>query len=107
MSFRIKTIVGIALIEAVLLFILIYSSLNLLKTSNEEEFRKRADTVARLFATAAKEAVLSMGLASLKSLVSEVLTNPGIVYARVRGTRGTLAQGGDIPSHTGRFEANE
>ncbi len=107
MSFRIKTIVGIALIEAVLLFILIYSSLNLLKTSNEEEFRKRADTVARLFATAAKEAVLSMDLASLKSLVSEVLTNPGIVYARVRGTRGTLAQGGDIPSHTGRFEANE
>jgi len=107
MSFRLKTIVGIALIEAVLLFILIYSSLNLLKTSNEEEFRKRADTATRLFATAAKEAVLSMDLASLKSLVSEVLTNPGIVYARVRGTRGTLAQGGDIPSHTGRFEANK
>lgn len=96
MSFRLKTILGIAAIEAVLLFTLIFSSLQFLRTSNEDELIKRASTAATLFATTTKSAVLATDLASLDSFVKEALKNPGLVYARVISTtEGTLAQGGD------------
>jgi len=100
-SFRLKTIVGIAAIEAVLLLILIISSLHYLRSSNEEELRKRAYTTAQLFATTTADAVLTTDLAALESFVAQVLTNPGIVYARVRGDKIVLAEGGD-PTALGR-----
>lgn len=96
MSFRLKTILGIAGIEVVLLTLLIWNSLEFLKTSNEEELIKRAATTATLFATTTKDAVLTTDVASLESFVKEVLKNPGLVYARVISTTdGVLAQGGD------------
>ena len=96
MSFRLKTILGTAIIEAVLLFVLILSSLTLLKSSNENELRTRAYTTAQLFATTTQGAILSTDLASLDSFVGAVLSNPGIVYARVLGKHGVvLARGGD------------
>lgn len=96
MSFRLKTILGIALIEAVLLFILIWSSMVFLSTSNEEQLKNRVETLARVFATTTQDAVLTTNLASLESAVINVLTNPGVVYARVRGRQDVvLAEGGD------------
>ncbi len=95
MSFRLKIILGVACIEAMLLAILIFSSLDYLRRSNEDELSRRAHTAARLFATTTKNAVLASDLASLESAVLEVLTNPGIEYARVRGRKGVvLAEGG-------------
>ncbi|MBI4986951.1 MAG: HAMP domain-containing protein [Rhodocyclales bacterium] len=95
MSFRLKTILGVACIEAVLLAILIFSSLDYLRRSNTEELSKRAHTTARLFATTTKNAVLASDLAALESAVQEVLTNPGVEYARVLGRREiVLAEGG-------------
>ena len=96
MSFRFKIILGIACIEGVLLAILIFTSLDYLRRSNEAELSKRAHTAARLFATTTKNSVLASDLASLESAVQEVLTNPGIEYARVRGRKGiVLAEGGE------------
>ena len=95
MSFRLKTILGIASIEAILLLILIGYSLNTLKASNEEELLKCAHTTAALFATTTQNAVLANDLASIESFVNNVITNPGIVYARVFGNRGVLAEKGD------------
>lgn len=94
MSFRLKTILGIGVIEAVLLFILVANSLQFLKNSNEQELSKRASTAATLFATTTKDAVLSSDLASLESFVEEVLKNPGIEYARVLSDEEVLAQKG-------------
>ena len=96
MSFRLKTILGIALIEAILLVILVWNSLSFLQTSNEEELYKRASTTATLFATAVKDAVLSSDLASLDTFVFEMLKNPGVVYARIVDDQGILAQDGNI-----------
>jgi len=95
MSFRLKIILGVALIQAVLLTILIISSLDYLRRSNEDGLSERAHTAARLFATTTKNAVLASDLASLESAVQEVLSNPGIEYARVRCSKGiVLAEGG-------------
>ncbi|MGF1528346.1 MAG: ATP-binding protein, partial [Candidatus Competibacterales bacterium] len=95
MSFRLKTILGIALIEVVLLAILLVSGHRYLQLSNEAQLQQRATTVAALFAAAAKDAVLSTDLAALESLVAEMLGNPDVVYARIKGDGIVLAQGGD------------
>jgi len=96
MSFRLKTILGIGIIEMVLLIILVGNSLRFLSNTQEAELNIRASTTATLFATTIKDALLSSDLASLESFVEEVLKNPGIAYARVISEDGVLAETGDI-----------
>ena len=96
MSFRFKTIIGIAVIEAITLSLLIWTSLTFLKTSNEKALMERASTTAVMFATMTTDAVLSFDLASLESFIEELLKNPGVVYGRiVSSSDGLLAEGGD------------
>jgi PAS domain S-box-containing protein len=96
MSFRLKTIIGIALIEGVLLTILIVSGLWYFSNSAQKEFYERATSIADAFAVTTKDAVLSSDIASLESFVNEVLTYPGVEYARVVDDTGqTLAYAGD------------
>jgi len=94
LSFRLKTILGIALIESVLLLILVLSSLDFLRTSNEDQIIQRASTTSKLFASATKDAVLATDLATLESFVDEILTNPEIIYVRIHNNDIVLAQGG-------------
>jgi len=95
-SLRVKTILGVALIEALLLILLVSMTLNYLKTTNYSSLAKRATTTAELFSTTTKDAILSYDLASLESFVSEVLKNPDLSYARVLGPNGEIfASGGD------------
>ena len=96
MTFRLKTVLGIAIIEAITLSLLIWTSLNFLKTSNERALMERASTTALMFATMTTDAVLSFDLASLESFIEELLKNPGVVYGRIISTSdGLLADGGD------------
>lgn len=105
MSFRLKTILGIALIEAVLLLALISLTLDYLKSSNYDALAKRATTTATLFATTTKDGVLSYDLASLEAFVSEVLKNPDLKYARVLGAQGQLfASGGESTALAREFK---
>jgi signal transduction histidine kinase len=107
-SFRNKTILGIALIEAVLLLILVGTGLGFMHQSNEQQLMKRAITTATLFATTTKDAVLATDLASLQSFVEEVMKNPGLVYARVRDIDGVvLAQGGESSKLALPFSADQ
>lgn len=105
MSLRLKTIFGIAFIEAILLLLLVSMTLDYLKETNYEGIQKRANTTATLFATTTKDAVLSYDLASLESFVQEVLKNPDLVYARVLGPEDQLfAIGGLDTGHQGDFK---
>ncbi len=106
MSFRLKTILGIALIESVALTILIWSSLSSLKTSHEQELIRSSHTAAQLFASMTKDAALSYDLASLESFVEDVLQNRGLVYARVIGGGQVLAEGGDATLLSRPFQAD-
>lgn len=97
MSFRLKTVIGIAVIEIVLLAILVLSGLHYVKTSNATQFTERAHTTARLLATMTTDAVVAVDLATLDALVQEAMMNRDIVYVRVRGRDGlALSQGGDV-----------
>ena len=96
MSFRWKIILGVAIVQAILLIILIWSGLNALEKSSEDELIKRTATTGKLFASTASAAVLTTDLASLESFIGEILSNPDIVYARVLSKQGVLlAEGGD------------
>ena len=96
MSFRLKTILGIALIEAVLLTVLILSGLWYITNSTQQEFLHRVQSTADAFALTTKDAVLSTDIASLESFVGEVLTYEGVRYARIRDAQNRiLASAGD------------
>ena len=98
MSLRIKTVLGIAIIEAILLLLLISMTLSYLKQTNYNSIEKRADSNISLFAATATDAVLSYDLASLDALVHQVLNNHDLVYARV------LTAEGQILSQEGRMD---
>jgi len=95
MSFRLKTILGIALIELALLSLLLWSGLGFMISSAETEFRQRTQATARAFAVAAKDSLISSDLAALSALTREMLDYPGVAYARVRDAQGRIvAQAG-------------
>ena len=99
MSFRLKTILGIALIEALLLVILITSGLQWMRGTNEKELISRSNSIAQVFAATAKDAVLSSDLATLDTFVNALLATPGVVYVNIRDTNTLLASGGSSDSN--------
>ncbi|MGL5664960.1 MAG: hypothetical protein ACRDD9_02410 [Shewanella sp.] len=94
MSFRLKTILGIALIEGLLLFLLVYTSINYLKLSNQSQIEKRAETTLTLFSVSAQDAVISNDLATLHSLIQELLSHSEVLYVTVSDQSRILAYGG-------------
>ncbi|MEM9602655.1 MAG: ATP-binding protein [Pseudomonadota bacterium] len=107
MSLRLKTILGVAAIEAVLLALLVTTVLNFMRSDSEQALIQRAETASALFATTTKDAVLSFDLASLDAFTLEALKNPGMVYARVVGSDGSVfAEAGDAEALTRPFESD-
>jgi len=104
MSFRLKTIFGVALIEVTLLVVLVWNSMDLMRRSGEEQLIQRAETTSRLFASMVKDAVLSYDLATLETFVSELMKNKGLVYVRVYDQDQLLASGGDSTQLARPFE---
>ncbi|MAZ66075.1 MAG: hypothetical protein CMF25_03100 [Kangiellaceae bacterium] len=97
MSFRLKTILGIALIESVFLFVLIANAQSVFRENTREQIEQHATTLARLFASSVKDAVLSTDLATLNSLTEELIANPDVVYVRVSNDTATLSDAGIQP----------
>ena len=94
MSFRVKTVVGIALIETLALVVLVWSSIDYLSSSNQEALTKRAEATTRLFAAMTQDAILSTDLAKLESFVDEILSIPEVEYVRIFDANQVLAEGG-------------
>ena len=95
MSFRLKTILGIAIIEAVLLTALIFSVLSFLRTSNESELKRYATSTSETFSSMVKDSLLGLDLARLQSFADELSRNSGVAYVRIRNSDGhVLASSG-------------
>jgi len=90
MSFKLKTIIGIAIIEIFLLTLLVLSALFYLKASNEQQFHERAQTAIKLLTTMTTDAVISYDLATLDALVKHAILNKDIKSVRILGRDGTL-----------------
>ncbi len=94
MSFRLKTILGVALIEITLLVILVWNGMQLMRDSSEDQLVQRANTTATLFSSMVKDGVLSYDLATLETFVHELMRNEGVVYARIYDLEQVLAAAG-------------
>jgi signal transduction histidine kinase len=82
-SFRLKTILGIAFIEAILLCVLIVSVNGFLRDSNEAQLNRYVKSTIETFASMIKDSVLGMDLARLQSFSVQLSRNPGIAYVRI------------------------
>lgn len=107
MTIRTKTIVGIALIEAFLVAVLVGRNLINLSEQSDKEIRSRAETVAKLFTTISKDAVISSDIATLNDYVAEIIRNEGIEYARIMQGDTVLAQAGELSSLENGFKADK
>ncbi|NRF26080.1 response regulator [Vibrio coralliilyticus] len=96
MSFRMKTILGIAFIEVVMLVALTFSAMSFLSESNEKQLIQRAHSAASMFAHAAKDAMIATDIATLDDLVQEFMTIEDIAYIRVmRGDKELSSDGNE------------
>lgn len=104
LGFRAKAILGVALIEALLLALLVFSVLGFLHNSNDELLREHAHVTINSFGAMSRDAVISADLDSLDAIVHELAQNEGIVFARVIDEHGRLlAQAGATPPLTQHF----
>jgi len=95
MSLRLKTIIGIGIIEAILLIILVSTVLQYMRDTSYRDMDNYVKTTTTLFSTATQDAVLSQDLASLDTFVEEILNNQGVLYARIYDSESIiLAEGG-------------
>jgi len=96
MSFRLKIVLGLILIQVLLVIMLIWSSLHFLRISNEVELSNRAFILAPSLASLMRPSVLAKDHGELQREINTILLRRNIVYIRVRNTTGAvLAEGGD------------
>lgn len=94
MSFRLKTIIGVALIEALFLMLLVWQATRYLQNSGEEALTLRAHQTAQLFATTTKNALIASDLATLDEVTNEIAAMAGVDYIRVLDAFGLMASAG-------------
>ena len=107
LSFRAKTVLGVALIEFLLLALLVWYSLAFLSKASLDAIAERAAGSATQFATLAKDAVLSEDLALLRTFVDEVMANPDMAYVRVIGYDIPLVERGEAAAAQRPFRADQ
>ncbi len=107
LSFRLKTILGVALIEGVLLLLLVVGNSDYLRRSFDDELNKRAEATLQLFIASSKDAVIATDLATLDEAVHEAMRIPGVRYVRVYGSDELLSQAGSLSDATAPFVRDE
>ncbi|MDD1784381.1 ATP-binding protein [Enterovibrio sp. ZSDZ35] len=101
MTFRLKTILGIAFIELILLAILVASGLSWLKDSNERLIIDNGEYLSNTFAIATRDAIISTDLANLRAFADEAVREGDIVYIRIKNDQEQiLAEASNISAET-------
>lgn len=90
MSFLLKTVLGVAIIEAALLLLLVIGSNSALEASLNSELEKRSETTLALLDATARDAILSSDLATLKSFAKQTIEIPDVAYLTIRGVDGSI-----------------
>jgi diguanylate cyclase (GGDEF)-like protein/PAS domain S-box-containing protein len=94
-TFRAKAVIGIALIEAVLLSLLIFSVLHFQKQSSDNQFNHRVSMISSVFASLIRHEVVAYDLAELKSAVDLLCKNPAVGFVRILDRQNrVMAEGG-------------
>ncbi|WP_424931000.1 ATP-binding protein [Amaricoccus macauensis] len=107
MSFRLKTILGIALIELTVMAILISINQFALGGSATTQLFDRTDTTARVFANTVAGSVIATDLATLDATIESAVSTADLTYIRARNAAGVvLSEGGDAEALARLFRAD-
>ena len=88
MSFRLKTILGVVLIQAIALAILITYLLNFLQQAGSEQSEDHAQSVASLVASSSLGMLIAEDIAGLDGLARNMAANPDIAYIKIYNDQG-------------------
>ncbi len=98
MSFRLKIIFSILLVQVLMLLVVVWSNFQFLRTSNEVELSKHAFTTSTVTAALIKRPVLGADLASLRGVLNDILVQSEADYIRVSDERGVIMELGNPDS---------
>jgi PAS domain S-box-containing protein len=104
MSLKLKTIVGVAAIEAVFLILLVWQAMQILTLSNQQALETRAQETVGLFGTQVENALIATDLATLNEMVDQLMAQGNIEYVRILDQRGILASAGVPEKHDWNFQ---
>jgi len=104
MSFRLKTILGIALIEAVLLSVLLSLGLGMIKQMGGDRIARDANAMAQLFSAVVQDSVLTWDLATMQCMVNLVAQTEDVTYARVLTRDGKVLAESGAALKSGSFQ---
>ena len=105
-SFRVKTIIGVGLIEAFLLSFLLFQTFSYIQKTQQEYVENTAGVATKIFASAIENALLASDVATIEDYISSALSNKNILYVRVYANHALLAQGGDAQLLAQPFKAD-
>ena len=105
-SFKMKTIVGIAIIEAFFLFILVLNSRSILYETIEFNIKERVQNISKLVATASVNAVISKDIATLESILDSAMTTSNVLYIKIRDLDRVLVERGELAFLDRKFKAD-
>jgi len=95
-SFKIKTIIGIAIIESILLALIYFTSINSLSETNEKQIKARAFETSNLIALWVTNGLLTYDVGNTESFISTLIEGESLVYIHVKNDSGkTFAFSGD------------
>ncbi len=106
LSFKMKTILGIAVIETFFLFILVLNSRNILYDTIEMNIDERAQSISALLANASTDAVIAHDLATLEAIIDSAMATRNILYIRIRDQDRVLVQRGEQAFLGHKFKAD-
>jgi hypothetical protein len=107
MSSKLKTVLGLAIIQGSLLMLLLYVSFTELNRTPQSGVSEKANTATQLLATLAKDGVLSYDIATLENYTRGIITQEGILYVKKINYKGNiLAEQGNPALLNKKFKAD-
>ena len=97
-SFKYKTILGIAIIESLLLALIYFTSLDALNKTNEQQVKQRAHEATQLIALGIRNGLLTYDIANTEQFIQGLVKEEtSLLYVRVKQKNGqTFAFAGNI-----------
>jgi PAS domain S-box-containing protein len=95
LSFKLTTIIGVALIEVFFLFILVINSSHILYESIDKDIKSKTKSISVLLASALSDAVISRDLATIQSILETGMSIDDVLYIRVKDTDQVIAMVGE------------
>ncbi|MUK75389.1 response regulator [Aliivibrio fischeri] len=99
MTFRLKTIIGISIIQCIMLLILVFSSVKFISDSNEQRLIARANASVHMFSNAIKDSILNNQYDKVVSLMDDFIALEKICYIRIFREDGSLIVEGGPKLH--------